>query len=84
VISKGLPLVFFDRVCESLKASKVVVDDYLGATLVMEHLLPMDVNELPILQAHSILMYIKTAPGDTGMFLRNMGWKLMKASFSIM
>jgi LacI family transcriptional regulator len=39
VIAKGLPLVFFDRVCESLKASKVVVDDYLGATLVMEHLI---------------------------------------------
>lgn len=39
VIAKGLPLVFFDRVCENLKASKVMVDDYQGACMAMEHLI---------------------------------------------
>lgn len=39
LISKGLPLVFFDRVWEPLNASKVVIDDYAGACMVMEHLI---------------------------------------------
>jgi LacI family transcriptional regulator len=39
MISKGLPLVFFDRVWEPLRVSKVLVDDYLGATMAVEHLI---------------------------------------------
>ena len=39
VVEKGLPLVFFDRVCETVNASKVVIDDYAGACMVMEHLI---------------------------------------------
>lgn len=39
VIAKGLPLVFFDRVCETLKTSKVLVDDYQGACTTVEHLI---------------------------------------------
>ena len=38
-ISRELPLVFFDRVCDSIKASKVVLDDYRGACLTVEHLI---------------------------------------------
>lgn len=39
VVEKGLPLVFFDRVCESINVSKVVIDDYAGACMAMEHLI---------------------------------------------
>lgn len=39
LITKGLPLVFFDRVCETLPTSKVMFDDYQGACLAMEHLI---------------------------------------------
>jgi LacI family transcriptional regulator len=39
LIKKGLPLVFFDRVWDSVNASKVIVDDYMGACLAMEHLI---------------------------------------------
>lgn len=39
LIAKGLPLVFFDRVWEPLNASKVVIDDYAGACMAMEHLI---------------------------------------------
>ncbi len=39
VVEKGLPLVFFDRVCESINASKVLIDDYAGACMAMEHLI---------------------------------------------
>lgn len=35
----GIPLVLFDRMAESIKAGKVVVDDYRGAAMVVEHLL---------------------------------------------
>jgi len=36
---KGIPLVFFDRICESIKASVVVVDDFEGAFNGVEHLI---------------------------------------------
>jgi LacI family transcriptional regulator/LacI family repressor for deo operon, udp, cdd, tsx, nupC, and nupG len=36
---KGIPVVFFNRVCDELDVSKVVVDDYEGAFLAVEHLI---------------------------------------------
>jgi DNA-binding LacI/PurR family transcriptional regulator len=36
---KNIPIVFFDRVCPDMEASSVVVDDYLGAYLAVEHLI---------------------------------------------
>lgn len=36
---QGIPFVFFDRVCEDIDASKVVVDDYNGAIEAVEHLI---------------------------------------------
>jgi LacI family transcriptional regulator/LacI family repressor for deo operon, udp, cdd, tsx, nupC, and nupG len=36
---KGIPVVFFNRVCEELDVSKVVVDDYEGAFMAVEHLI---------------------------------------------
>jgi DNA-binding LacI/PurR family transcriptional regulator len=35
----GIPIVFFDRVCDDVKASKVVVDDYHGGFIAGEHLI---------------------------------------------
>ncbi len=31
LLDNGLPLVFFDRICTGIDASRVVVDDYMGA-----------------------------------------------------
>ncbi len=39
LLDKGLPLVFFDKVLESLNVHKVVVDDYKGAYESVEHLI---------------------------------------------
>lgn len=39
MMSRGVPLVFFDRICETIKTSKVVNDDYLGACTAVEHLI---------------------------------------------
>ncbi len=36
---QGIPFVFFDRVCEDIEASKVVVDDFDGAFNAVEHLI---------------------------------------------
>ncbi|UFH53519.1 LacI family DNA-binding transcriptional regulator [Spirosoma sp. KNUC1025] len=36
---QGTPVVFFNRVCEDMDVSKVVVDDYAGAFEAVEHLI---------------------------------------------
>ncbi|MFT3936199.1 MAG: LacI family DNA-binding transcriptional regulator [Chitinophagaceae bacterium] len=35
----GIPIVFFNRVCEEINTSKVLVDDYEGAFKAVEHLI---------------------------------------------
>ena len=39
LLDKGLPLVFFDRICTGINASLVVVDDYMGAFKAVTHLI---------------------------------------------
>ncbi len=41
VQEEGVPLVFFDRVCEEIDTDRVVVDDYFGAYRAVEHLIKM-------------------------------------------
>lgn len=38
LMSKGVPLVFYDRICTGVNCSRVVVDDYMGAFMAVEHL----------------------------------------------
>ena len=39
LIHQGLPLVFFDRISTGVNASRVVVDDYMGAYAAVSHLI---------------------------------------------
>ncbi len=39
LIDAGIPLVFYDRICTGVNASRVVVDDYLGAYNAVSHLI---------------------------------------------
>lgn len=39
IISKGVPIVFYDRMYNSPTSSKVIVDDYAGAKEAVEHLI---------------------------------------------
>lgn len=39
--ARGIPLVFFDRICEEVNTSKVTVDDHDGAFKATEHLIEM-------------------------------------------
>lgn len=46
---KGIPIVHFDRVCEEINTSKVIQDDVVGATAVVEHLLEQGCRRIAIL-----------------------------------
>ena len=39
LIDNGGPLVFYDRICTGINASRVVVDDYMGAYKAVSHLI---------------------------------------------
>lgn len=39
LIDAGVPLVFYDRICTGVHASRVVVDDYMGAFNAVTHLI---------------------------------------------
>jgi LacI family transcriptional regulator len=39
LIDSGIPLVFFDRICESLATDRILTDDYGGAYLATKHLI---------------------------------------------
>ena len=39
LMDAGLPLVFYDRICTGVNASRVVVDDYMGAFNAVTHLI---------------------------------------------
>jgi DNA-binding LacI/PurR family transcriptional regulator len=39
ITNKGIPLIFIDRYCETVSASRVLVDDYNGAFNAVEHLI---------------------------------------------
>lgn len=39
LIDLGIPLVFYDRICTGVNASRVVVDDYMGAFMAVQHLI---------------------------------------------
>lgn len=39
VLDKGIPLVLFDRTTNELEVSEVVIDDYLGAYQVVDHMI---------------------------------------------
>lgn len=39
LIDAGVPLVFYDRICTGVNASRVVVDDYIGAYNAVTHLI---------------------------------------------
>lgn len=39
IMTKGIPLVLFDRISNELEVSQVVIDDYLGAYQTVDHLI---------------------------------------------
>ncbi|MBY0435991.1 MAG: LacI family transcriptional regulator [Cyclobacteriaceae bacterium] len=54
IISKGVPIVFYDRMYSNPNTSKVVVDDYVGAKEAVEHLID---------QGYKKIAHLEGAPG---------------------
>lgn len=46
LIDTGIPLVFYDRICTGVNASRVVVDDYIGAFNAVSHLIETGCNRI--------------------------------------
>ncbi len=46
IIDKGVPLVFYDRICTGVNSSRVVVDDYMGAFTAVKHLIDTDCHRI--------------------------------------
>ncbi len=45
-----IPLVLFDRVCDQLNVSKVIVDDYDGAYKAVEHIIQQDYQRIALIR----------------------------------
>ncbi len=54
IISKGVPVVFYDRMYNNPNTSKVIVDDYVGAKEAVEHLID---------QGYKRIAHLEGAPG---------------------
>lgn len=54
IISKGVPIVFYDRMYTNPNTSKVIVDDYIGAKEAVEHLIE---------QGYQRIAHLEGAPG---------------------
>ena len=46
LLDAGIPLVFYDRICTGVNASRVVVDDYMGAYNAVSHLIETDCKHI--------------------------------------
>ena len=55
VIAAGMPLVFFDRVCEDVETAKVITDDFESSYNATSHLLKAGCKNIVFLSTSSIL-----------------------------
>lgn len=52
----GIPIVFFDRICNELSSDNVIVDDFAGAFAAVEHLISTGCNRIAHLSAPQHLL----------------------------
>ncbi|MBE6317333.1 MAG: LacI family DNA-binding transcriptional regulator [Muribaculaceae bacterium] len=55
----GVPLVFYDRICPALNASRVVVDDYMGTMNAVSHLIETGCRRVAFYGAPMSMMIAK-------------------------
>ena len=55
----GVPLVFYDRICPALNASRVVVDDYMGTLNAVSHLIETGCRRIAFYGAPMSMMIAK-------------------------
>jgi LacI family transcriptional regulator len=52
----GIPMVFFDRICEDIKTDRVITDDFKGASIATSHLIERGCQKILHLSAPQHLM----------------------------
>ncbi len=57
IIDEGIPIVFFDRVPNNIKTSKVMQDDYYGAFAAVEHLIENGYTKIAHIAGHQGLTF---------------------------
>jgi LacI family transcriptional regulator len=57
IIDDGIPIVFFNRVPDNIKTSKVMQDDYHGAFTAVEHLINNGYTKIAHIAGHSGLSF---------------------------
>lgn len=60
---RGMPMVFFDRVCDTINCSKVIVDDFDGAFQVTQHLIQQGYKRIAYLAGPENLIISKQRMG---------------------
>ncbi|TAJ14108.1 LacI family transcriptional regulator [Marinilabiliaceae bacterium JC017] len=56
VIENGIPIIFFDRVCEEINSDKVIADDFEGARIATHHLISVGCKKILHLSAPQHLL----------------------------
>ncbi len=49
LLSKGIPLIFFDRICEDVKTARIITDDFESGYIATEHLIQKGCNKIAFL-----------------------------------
>lgn len=55
LIDKGIPLVFYDRIPVDIDVSKVIADDYVKTSFLIEHLIRKGIREIAHIKAPSYM-----------------------------
>jgi LacI family transcriptional regulator len=53
---KNIPMVFFDRICEEIETDRVIVDDFQGAYMAVEHLIATGCKRIAHLSTNQNLL----------------------------
>ncbi|MCF0191174.1 MAG: LacI family DNA-binding transcriptional regulator [Marinilabiliaceae bacterium] len=46
LIDDGMPVVFFDRICEDVVTNKVIIDDFMGGSIATKHLISIGCRKI--------------------------------------
>lgn len=64
LMDKGVPLVFYDRICTGVNSSRVTVDDYMGAYAAVEYMINTGCRRIAFYGSSMKMEISKTATTD--------------------
>lgn len=79
IIDSGVPIVFFDRVAESIKTSKVRQNDFEGAFIAVEHLIKSGYRKIAHISGPSPLSFTQERMRGYAAALKRYGLPLVRS-----